>query len=340
MDAWADDSAASFAAGGLVARRETRILMAREVLRISVKNIVVDYDFRNDTDQDVTTEVAFPVPPYTQDMEAYSSFSDFKLAIDGRPVTFAIEAKATFKGKDVTDILVNDKLDVADFGMSAPHHPLCENFVALPESEKKRLVAMGLVDGIDANECAAHWEVHLQYHWTQTFPAHSTTHIQHEYSPEFGFTPDLTSKSLQRALTPALARTSPKLWKSSGAADIAEYCFAPEQLRWMIRKIKQNNNPSDVYGDLEMKWVDFILTTANTWQQPIEDFTLIVEGAFVNPIEMHQPIVSFCAPRKTKVEKLDDRHVQVHLTDFVPTAELHIGFADVNFMMGEEGDIR
>ena len=63
--ALADDSAASIAAGGLVARRETRIVMAKEVLRISPNKVVVDYDFRNDTDQDVTTEVAFPVPPYS-----------------------------------------------------------------------------------------------------------------------------------------------------------------------------------------------------------------------------------------------------------------------------------
>lgn len=59
-----DDSAAAIAAGGLVSRRESRIVMAKEVLKISPTKIVVDYDFRNDSDQDVTTEVAFPIPPY------------------------------------------------------------------------------------------------------------------------------------------------------------------------------------------------------------------------------------------------------------------------------------
>jgi hypothetical protein len=62
--AFADDSAASIAAGGLVARRETRIVMAKEVLEISPTKVIVEYDFRNDTDEDVTTEVAFPIPPY------------------------------------------------------------------------------------------------------------------------------------------------------------------------------------------------------------------------------------------------------------------------------------
>lgn len=59
---FADDSAAAISAGGLVPRRETRIVMAKEVPRIGMKKIVVDYDFRKDSDQDVTTEVAFPVP--------------------------------------------------------------------------------------------------------------------------------------------------------------------------------------------------------------------------------------------------------------------------------------
>src|ERR1035441_1123966 len=64
---FADDSAVAIATGGLVPRRETRIVMAKEVLQISNKKVVVDYDFRNDTDQDVTTEVAFPIPPYANE---------------------------------------------------------------------------------------------------------------------------------------------------------------------------------------------------------------------------------------------------------------------------------
>jgi hypothetical protein len=89
MPALADDSAASIAAGGLIPRRETRIVMAREVLQISLKKIVVDYDFRNDTAEDVTTEVAFPVPPYrngdSSDIQE-DSFQSFRLWVDGKPV--------------------------------------------------------------------------------------------------------------------------------------------------------------------------------------------------------------------------------------------------------------
>ena len=66
----ADDGAASIAEGGLVVmKREPRITMAKEVLQISSKKVVVDYDFRNDSDQDITTDVAFPIPDYGYDWD-------------------------------------------------------------------------------------------------------------------------------------------------------------------------------------------------------------------------------------------------------------------------------
>jgi hypothetical protein len=108
LPALADDGAASIAAGGLVPRRETRIVMAKEVLRISEKKIVVDYDFRNDTSEDVTTEVAFPVPPYEyMDGEANpagQNFASFKVWVNDIPIQYRIEAKATVGRMDVTDI--------------------------------------------------------------------------------------------------------------------------------------------------------------------------------------------------------------------------------------------
>lgn len=75
-------------------------------------------------------------------------------------------------------------------------------------------------------------------------------------------------------------------------------------------------------------WVDFILTSANTWKQPIEDFTLIVERGKPE-LEKDQNIVSFCTPQNAPVTKIDANTFQVHLTNFVPKDELRIGFFDV-----------
>ena len=68
----------------------SRIAMVKEVLQISPAKVVVDYGFRNDTDQNVTTEVAFPVPPYANEFAeediSEQSFQSFKLWVDGKPV--------------------------------------------------------------------------------------------------------------------------------------------------------------------------------------------------------------------------------------------------------------
>src|ERR1039458_9004630 len=193
VSALADDSAASIAAGGLVPRRETRIVMAKEVLQISNKKVVVDYDFRNDTDQDVTTEVAFPIPPYANEFAdgpalEEQSFQSFKLWVNGKPVHYESEATSTLDGKDVTSILKANRIDIPTFGhfvdkVDSTHQEVIDSpdFNRLSKSTKDQLVKTKIfeVDGAPWGK----WTVHLQYHWTQTFPAHTTVHIRHEYSP-------------------------------------------------------------------------------------------------------------------------------------------------------------
>src|SRR5437879_637403 len=94
----ADDGAASIAAGGIVMIREPGITMHKEVLRISAQKVSVDYEFRNDTDADITTEVAFPIPAYSLegDYELISrmGFDDFRLKVEGVPTHFNVETKA------------------------------------------------------------------------------------------------------------------------------------------------------------------------------------------------------------------------------------------------------
>ncbi|HME58770.1 MAG TPA: DUF4424 family protein [Terracidiphilus sp.] len=335
MPALADDSVASIAAGGLVPRRETRIVMAREVLQISLKKIVVDYDFRNDTDQDVTTEVAFPVPPYEYDLVDgdidEQSFSSFRLFVGDKPIPFKTEVKATLDGRDVTGVLVADKIDIASFGHTdesagdetGGNFPI-RDLIRLPKTEQEQLKAMGLFN-MDEGFLLASWSVHLQYHWRQVFPAHSTVHIRHEYSPVVG-SKSLTPSPEVIPLTnkPPYVRDAAKL-NASDRDDLnllVDFCPDTPILREFASKVYVESDGRR-YVVLGPYWVDFILTSANTWQRPIEDFTLIIERPF---LDERWTLVSFCSPGKGKVEKLDSDHFQVHLTNFVPRSELHIGF--------------
>ena len=84
-------------------KREPRITMAKEVLRISAQKVIVDYDFRNDSDQDITTDVAFPIPDYEFEVGRTgqeSGFSDFQCWIDGVRVHYRVESRAFVKDTD------------------------------------------------------------------------------------------------------------------------------------------------------------------------------------------------------------------------------------------------
>ena len=76
-------------------------------------------------------------------------------------------------------------------------------------------------------------------------------------------------------------------------------------------------------------YVDFILTTANTWKTPIEDFTLTVERPHLK--DPNHPsfanYVSFCWDGP--ITKIDADHFSAHAVNFVPKKELSIGFFDV-----------
>lgn len=72
--------------------------------------------------------------------------------------------------------------------------------------------------------------------------------------------------------------------------------------------------------------MDFILTSANTWRRPIEDFTLIVDRP-------HGPkdgpaLVSFCSPGR--VVQTHANEFRVHVGSFVPAHELRIGFIQLS----------
>jgi len=326
----ADDSAASIAAGGLVSRRETRIVMAKEALHISPGKVVVDYDFRNDTDQDVTTEVAFPIPPYEYYPEgpvaSSASFSDFKLSVDGKPRTFQTEAKATLKGKDVTAILTADGIDIASFGHLREPDPsstqtLTPDVLRLPKAEQQRLAQLGLYD---ADDGWGLWDAHVQYHWTQTFPAYSTVHIRHEYTPVEGFEL-MPADTFKNALAAKGGQGQLRPGQANDVKLLNGFCSDPAFLRGAVTRLDALDEHTGRFAFPQ--WVDFILTSANTWRQPIEDFTLIVERGKPQA-GMGLRFVNFCSPQNAPVTKLDANTFQVHLTNFVPQSELRIGFFD------------
>ena len=307
----ADDGAASIAVGGIVVmKREPRITMAKEVLQISFDKVIVDYDFRNDSNEDITTEVAFPIPDYENDLDRSGrvpAFDDFQLMIDGKPAHFEVEARAFLKNVEYTQLLNSLHVDIASFGHATKndHYPDIEK---LPAAQKYRLVGDGLIDSQDGEML---WSVRKKYYWLQTFPANKTVHIRHEYSPITG-----NENSVAYGLGP-----NPDKYL---AEEIKTFCI-DGGLHTTLQDIADGkNNKRSGYA-----YVDFILTTANTWKTPIEDFTLIVERPHWKTRlgEMVTVYVSFCWDGPVK--RIDADHFSAHIDNLVPAKELRIGFFDV-----------
>jgi hypothetical protein len=307
----ADDGAASIAAGGIVMVREPRVTIQKEVLRISSSKVQVDYEFRNDTDKDITTEVAFPVPAYSLDWDQHSlreqGFEDFELVVEGVKVHFGGEVRAKLKGRDVSSILRRYGIDIATFGHFDEERHSAKDVRRLSAFQRKTLIHAGLLFPEDDQD-EARWSVEKKYYWSQNFPSHSLIHISHQYTPALG--------SLN-TVEPGLLE--PQIENGVYARELDSFCIDPP-LRKTLSAYAQRHDELVPYS-----YVDFILTTANTWKTPIEDFTLIVERPHHK--DSQQTFGSFCW--NGPVTKIDDTHFSAHITNLVPTKELRIGFFDV-----------
>lgn len=251
-----NDGAASSGAGGIQLRHEANISMERERLTISESKVTVEYEFLNDTDKDITTEVAFPIPPYDNQADnpgGIPGFNDFHLWVDGKELKYNIDVRAKLNGKDYTDLLKTLGVDIASFDgdYNLMGDPPKGAITRLPKQQVQQLSSLGLVDSANGTPL---WEVVKTYYWTQTFPAHKVLHVRHEYTPMIGY----------ELINPEdLASNKPH--PSDPQGEVEHVCVDPSLQKGLADR------------GLGMAWVDYILTTANTWKTPIKDFTLVID---------------------------------------------------------------
>ena len=306
----ADDSTASTAAGGIQLRREAGISMDKERLTITPDKVSVEFWFRNVTDKSITTEVAFPVPPYEfafDDPGGPRDFADFKLWVDGFPTPYQIDAHAKLKEKDYTNLLRKLGIDIATFGkFNWKNDPPngSPQIAKLSTSDRTSLLQLGLLDNADNG--FPQWSVVKMYYWRQTFPVAGTVHIRHLYRPVRGFqafAPDEIRKRLPGTCL------SQGLFQELRAEAVAEERQTPSSGEYIYSA-----------------WVNYVLTTANTWKTPIKDFQLVVDGSTASK-DMSYPYVSFCWDGP--IEKVSPSHWVARRKDFIPQHELAVYYFDV-----------
>ena len=305
----ANDSAAESAAGGIQLRRESRISMEKERLTISLKKVTVEYEFLNTTDRDLTTEIAFPLPLYQftpEDAGGIREFSDFRVWVDDHEVKYQTEVRAKLRSTDYTNLLRGHGIEIGTFGnFPIPDYDASKSQIgAIPKSAQQNLISLGLTD----KDGWPHWSVSKTYHWTQLFPSHRILKVRHEYAPGIGFQPEEIDNI---------------------RSDFKDVCIAPDLqaklTAFKAHELQRGRQLYPVFTEsnviVEMQWVKYILTTANTWKTPIKGFELVVEEP-----EGDQAVqflgVGMCWDGE--VRRVDKRHLMAKMANFVPTRELAV----------------
>ena len=311
----ADPGAASFALGGLQFRKEPRISMVKETLSFDDESaefglefrVTAEYEFQNNTNQPITIPMAFPLPDELcgAAVSPYLNFAEgsFHVWVEGKEIKHATETRA-FRSQEYIPTATED--------LGKDHTRLLREFGIVPESCKTnpslsreritKLVALGL---LDEESNTANWTVRRKYYWTQTFAASKTTHVRIQYPAQMGYTDVYLGNGWDKGLVHGTA----EFWK----AELSKTCGGAPLEKKVTAEMSHPDSFAKVY------WLDFVLVTANYWNGPIKDFSLMVHTS--------NPHTSFCW--EGPIKRTDATHLVATARDFSPKRDLHIGFVEV-----------
>jgi len=305
--AYANDSSAEKAAGGLVLRQSRDIDMVSEDLFVSPAQIRIHYVFRNRSARPVTTIVAFPMPDrdliYEMDSEV-SYPADFHTLVEGRPVRMSVERKAIVRGVDQSAALARLHVPIAPpAGQRAGF--IADIIERLPRADRARLARLGLIDAesfsAPQGQILPSWTVRETWYWQQTFPAGRALDVRHSYTPGVGGTSGVPLASLDY-------RNG-----QDGRQAQAEYCTDREFLA-AIDRMQQRAEHERANYPMEQR-LRYILTTGGNWRAPIGDFHMVVDKGSPNAI------MSFCGQG---VRRISPTQFEVRHRDWRPDRDLAI----------------
>jgi hypothetical protein len=308
--AFANDTTAELAVGGLVFTRNADVSIESEELTITPDTVKVRYIFLNQTPAPVTATIAFPMPDidlseadnYAIPTDDPVNFIAFETTIDGKPAPLEINQRAFLGDKDVSAVVK---------GAGAPILPIgsLQNRVAeLPKTSKDRLIAAGLLipAGTDAKGGPLHsgsWTVKTAVMRQQTFPPDKPVVVEHRYRTSMGLSFDTV---LRKALRDNKAMDQEvKRYR-------AAYCISDTLLRGIDRVA---GNAEGNTARLRERRISYILKTGANWAGPIKDFKLVIDKG------RPERLVSFCMDN---IKKVSSTAFEVRIKDFTPTHDLKI----------------
>ncbi|BCW86989.1 hypothetical protein sos41_01150 [Alphaproteobacteria bacterium SO-S41] len=312
--AFANDGFGGLTATGLQFDQTGVVQMLSEDLYLSLEKIKVAYVFRHSGDEDLTGEVIFPLPPINLGSINESDFAidreqldkenivNFTATVDGKAVAVKTDRIAVMEapygeteppasrgyndpGTDITAVLTKYKIPLSlDFAK------VSAALVKLPQAAKDDLTKLGYA-GFDDNGGYPLWSIIERYHWTQTFPHGKDVKIAHSYDGAFP--------------------GGIFIWKGKPTSDdtwqaelTKKYCIDTGTGKAILNALRLEGEGADQYSVGTAYYVDYVLTTANTWAGPIGDFKLTIDkGNAKNVISLCVDGIKKTGPTTFVVEK-------------------------------------
>ena len=264
LSAYANDTSGTvLPTGGVVFEKQDGIKMKTEALYIRPGQIEVNYLFENTTGKDITTQVFFPLPQ----MPAVETFPqgdlahdyEFKLWVNNKPVQYEKHWTILSGKTDITalvPVLFYTEEEIISEAELDRRVEMLQPKERQPFIDKNILKYGWILDPargeVQAWEMTDAWQKQLSYSWQQTFPAGKTVSVRHTYVPT------AMTTNVGTPFSKCIDKDSQKY---------QDFVFIPENERtysW------QHLDAQD--------YMEYILTTANNWQGPIENFNLLVES--------------------------------------------------------------
>lgn len=272
----ANDTTVTISNNAVIYTKSNDISMDLEILKISTEKIDIEYQFTNHSNNDITTQVIFPLPlsPVSLEnicllsywTELYKSYllnvetkkstyspADFKRTVNGQEYNYDIIIRAIDKdGKDITNILIDNNIPI----LSSTYIAGCWDSDVINHQLKEKLTKLNLIDDQDR----ILWQFQMSYVWEQTFPAKKTINITHSYSPHVGYqwlSEDLDFNHESIIEGKFLEKDD----------NLTNYCVSTTDYELILSKFKEKSSP-------RVLEVHYILSTGANWKGPIKKFRL------------------------------------------------------------------
>lgn len=315
MPAGANDTMAELVAGGLNFVQTDAVSMVEEDLYISPERVTVDYVFRNTSDRQVTSYIAFPMPDIKGHYESEIALNDreadnflgFTVTQDGQPIQPNLQQRVIATGIDMTDEVRGQDVPLLPFS-DRTHEALAK----LPSDVLEDWRARGLIyDDVyeDAGEMKHHpiplWTLQSAYWWKTTFPAGQDVRVHHEYSPGVGGTAGISF---------AGEEFKGDDWFDKNQREYRQkYCIDDSFMRLADKLQKDMSAGTGPY--YTESWISYVLKTGANWAGPIGKLRITIDkGDKAN-------FVSFCG---NGVKKTGPTTFEMNAVDFMPEQDIHV----------------